>query len=853
MQNKSFRSSSTSISTLQIKHPSHEEIINRLHTNIHLQVGRDFLPRGCNIVTRRPLILQLIKTAPTPGQYSEWGEFLHLPGKRYFDFDRIRQEIIAETERLLGPTKGISDQPIRLRIYSPNVLTMTLVDLPGLARVPVGDQPQDIESRLRKLILDYISAPSCIILAVSPANQDIASSDALDLARQADPEGVRTIGVLTKLDIMDRGTDAAAVLRNEVVPLRLGYVGVVLRSQEDIAERKSMAEARNAERAFFQSRPEYSSVLGSCSISILARTINGILVDTIRDMLPMLRSKLEEAIASRRRELRLYGDAAPGSTDAARGALLLSVLDSYSSRFSSMLDGQGEHLPITELAGGARIRHIFQQIFTAGLNELDPTAELTDEDVRTAIKNSGGIKGSLLIPEAPFELLVRRAIDRLLAPSLQCKEFVHAELLRIAAECVPPEVGRFPVLQTVLAEAVEEFINDGASPAEHMIRNLVACELSFINTSHPQFIGGNRAIAQVLERHSIHGADLSRDDHDMDGRILPRAGPRAPRAHPVVTSSLEPHGLAAAAKLNTVPRRTGMEPEVFHPSELLFNARRREAACVTPVPPGAAPHDGDGDGDAPSKGWFSNWFAHRGGGDDPAGINLGSSSDQANEVSPTASVLKRPPPTLRVPEAVSDQEEVQVEVTRVLVDSYFDIVRKNLQDSVPKALMHFLVNHVRRGLQQHLIRRLYKEELFGDIMSEREDVASKRQQCQEALRALRHAQKALEVLPSELAGRASSSGARWNFRQVLSAPNSVDGDEIVDDRTAMSAHHRRRQTKHVSSDGTASNGHQESIGEGKRPHSSPLRSGLKANAAAVSKQQKASMLMLSGNENVKRV
>jgi len=101
---------------------------------------------------------------------------------------------VAETDRLLGPNKGVSDQPIRLKIFSPNVLTMTLVDLPGITRVPVGDQPADIEARLRRLILEYIAAPSCIILAVTPANQDLASSDALDLARQADPEGVRTIG-----------------------------------------------------------------------------------------------------------------------------------------------------------------------------------------------------------------------------------------------------------------------------------------------------------------------------------------------------------------------------------------------------------------------------------------------------------------------------------------------------------------------------------------------------------------------------------------------------------------------------------------------------------------------------------
>ena len=76
--------------------------------------------------------------------------------------------------------------------------------------------------------------------------------------------------------------------------------------------------------------------------------------------------------------------------------------------------------------------------------------DLTDEDIRTAIKNSGGVRGSLLIPDAPFELLVRRSISRLLTPCLQCKDFVHAELLRIAGQCAPPDIARFPALQVGL-------------------------------------------------------------------------------------------------------------------------------------------------------------------------------------------------------------------------------------------------------------------------------------------------------------------------------------------------------------------------------------------------------------------
>lgn len=720
-------------------------------------VGRDFLPRGSNIVTRRPLILQLIKTQPAAGQYAEWGEFLHAPGKRFYDFDRIRQEILVDTERVVGSNKGISEKPIRLKVYSPNVLTMTLVDLPGITRVPVGDQPTDIESRLRAMILDYIKAPSCLILAVSPANQDIVNSDAVDMARQVDPQGRRTIGVLTKLDIMDRGTDAVSVLKNETVPLQLGFVGVVLRSQEDIANRRSMADARNAERAFFETHPEYLEVASQCGVGHLARVLNTLLVEHIRGLLPSLRHKIEDAVGSRRRELTMYGDAPPGNSSAARGGLLLTILDAYASRFSAMLDGRSEHMPVSELAGGARIRHIFQEIFNDGLEELDPTSELTDDDVRTAIKNSGGIKGSLLIPEAPFELLVRRAIERLMPPALQCKDFVHTELLRIASQCAPPEVKRFQILGSLLSEAVEEFISAGTSPAEMMIRNLVSCELAYINTSHPQFIGGNRAIAQVLERRGIaSSSDEEAGPATANGRD---AGvPHKSKSTSALPSSAAPGqrgGLAAAAKAAL----RGVEPELFNPEDLLVATTSGSDTDRAPAAAAEASSSGRqglvnlpaGTSDAVNKGsWFANWF--------------GRNADDPSE--PDEGALPKPPPTLRVPKAVSDQEGVQVEVTRLLVASYFDIVRKNLQDTVPKALMHFMVNAVQRGLQQHLIRKLYREELFEAIMEERQDIAAKRSQCQEALRALRAAQGTLEGLPAELLGRVNQSG-RWSFKQVL--------------------------------------------------------------------------------------
>ncbi|KAJ2461456.1 vacuolar protein sorting-associated protein 1, partial [Coemansia sp. RSA 2424] len=192
-------------------------------------VGRDFLPRGTGIVTRRPLVLQLInrpaQSAPKEnGDVSEmkgegkwqnpdeWGEFLHLPGKKFFNFDEIRQEIVQDTDRKTGKNLGISPVPINLRVFSPNVLTLTLVDLPGLTKVPVGDQPKDIERQIREMIMTYITKPNAIILAVTAANTDLANSDGLKLARDVDPDGTRTIGVLTKVDLMDKGTDVIDIL-----------------------------------------------------------------------------------------------------------------------------------------------------------------------------------------------------------------------------------------------------------------------------------------------------------------------------------------------------------------------------------------------------------------------------------------------------------------------------------------------------------------------------------------------------------------------------------------------------------------------------------------------------------------
>jgi GTPase SAR1 family protein len=153
-------------------------------------VGRSYLPRGVGIVTCRPLILQLYNTRSSglaseddedgenldPNDYNsnksnshnnntldsqaKWGEFLHMPGRKFHSFTQIWTEIIKETDRLMGSNKGISNTPIQLKIFSPNVMSLTLVDLPGMTKVPVGDQPENIEEQIHEMLLQHISNPN---------------------------------------------------------------------------------------------------------------------------------------------------------------------------------------------------------------------------------------------------------------------------------------------------------------------------------------------------------------------------------------------------------------------------------------------------------------------------------------------------------------------------------------------------------------------------------------------------------------------------------------------------------------------------------------------------------------------
>ncbi|KAL5214705.1 hypothetical protein ABZP36_003857 [Zizania latifolia] len=661
-------------------------------------VGRDFLPRGPNICTRRPLVLQLVRhSAP-----EEWGEFLHAPGRRFHDFEQIKREIQLETDKEAGGNKGVSEKQIRLKIFSPNVLDITLVDLPGITRVPVGDQPSDIESRIRAMIMQYIKHPSCVILAVSPANADLANSDALQLAKLADPDGLRTIGVITKLDIMDRGTDARNFLLGNVIPLKLGYVGVVNRSQEDINFNRSIKDALAFEEKFFMTLPAYHGVTHCCGVPQLAKKLNTILLKHITDMLPGLKSRINARLVAVAKEHAAYGDATEST--AGQGVKLLNILRKYCEAFSSMVEGKNK-VSTDELSGGARIHYIFQSIFVKSLEEVDPCKSITDEDICTAIQNSDGPKGAMFLPELPFEILVRKQISRLLDPSLQCAKFIYDELVKISHGCLTSELQKYPILKKRMSEAVSNFLRDGLRPAETMITHVIEMEMDYINTSHPNFVGGNKVV------------ELAKKE------VLP---PKAP------TSLMTPKdGTAISSDIQGTSERGQKSRAIF----------ARDATR------GAASNQGlRADADT-GTGAGRNQRGHS----LVAGGTSNKTVPRVHSLDTLFSIiqLREPPITLKTSENQPEQDVTEVAIVKLLVKSYYDIVRKSIEDAVPKAIMHFLVNHTKRELHNVLIRKLYRENLLDEMLRETDEVVIRRQHIQETLHVLEQAHRALEEFPHE--------------------------------------------------------------------------------------------------------
>ena len=302
-------------------------------------VGHEFLPKGSNMVTRRPIELTLVNT---PDAHAEYGEFPALGLGKITDFTQI-QRTLTDLNLAVPDSECVSDDPIQLRISSPNVPDLSLTDLPGYIQVVGHDQPPELKQKISDLCDKYIQAPN-IILAISAADVDLANSTSLRASRRIDPRGERTIGVVTKMDLVDpiRG---AAILSDKQYPLRLGYVGVVCKIPQQNNSLFSRGSAnitslitRN-ESAYFSSHPETFSPEAGLVVGTpnLRKKLMTVLETTMSASLATTAEAIHQELAEASYEFKVQYNERPLSAD----SYLAESLDAFKHSFKSFSDSFG--------------------------------------------------------------------------------------------------------------------------------------------------------------------------------------------------------------------------------------------------------------------------------------------------------------------------------------------------------------------------------------------------------------------------------------------------------------------------------------------------------------------------------
>jgi replication fork clamp-binding protein CrfC len=369
-----------------------------------------------------------------------------------------------------------------------------------LTKVPVGDQPKDIENQIRDMILRYITKPNSIILAVTSANTDLANSDGLKLAREVDPSGDRTIGVLTKIDLMDPGTDVMDILSGKIIPLRLGYCAVVNRGQRDIDTNKSISKALEAEKNFFETHIAYRSKSQYLGTPFLAKKLNSVLMHHIRTTMPQTKEKISSALAKYQQDLIELGDPIEESGQDS-STVILNIITEFCNEFRTVLEGNSKDLSSQELSGGARISYVLHETFGGAVKVCDPFDTVKETDIRTILYNSSGSAPALFVATVAFEIIVKQQIKRLEEPSVKCIGIIYDELLRILNYLLQKTTfKRFPTLKEKFYNVVVNYFKKCLVPTTKMATDIISAEACYVNTGHPDFISGHKAINIAQER-----------------------------------------------------------------------------------------------------------------------------------------------------------------------------------------------------------------------------------------------------------------------------------------------------------------------------------------------------------------
>uniref|UniRef100_A0A8C1VPY4 Uncharacterized protein n=1 Tax=Cyprinus carpio TaxID=7962 RepID=A0A8C1VPY4_CYPCA len=435
------------------------------------------LPRGSGIVTRCPLELKMIRTKDE----EKWQGRISYLGKEE-DIDdpaEVEKKIREAQDEMAGPGVGISNELISLQIISASVPDLTLIDLPGIARVAVKGQPENIGDQIKRLIRQFVTKQETINLVVVPCNVDIATTEALQMAQEEDPEGERTLGILTKPDLVDKGTEETVVdiVHNEIIHLTKGYMIVRCRGQKEILDQVTLNEATVTEKAFFQDHPHFSKLYeeGFATIPKLAEKLTIELVHHIQRSLPRLEEQIETKLAETQKELEKYGNGPP-SDPAERLSFFIDKVTAFTQDMFNLTTGEE-----VKCASDLLIFPELRDVFAKWNSFLDRLGVSFNKKIE---KQVGDYEAKYRGRELPgfinyktFEGMVREQMKLLEEPALKMLKTVSDVVRKKFIQLAQFSFVGFPNLLKIAKTKIEAIKQDKESQAESMLRTQFKMEL----------------------------------------------------------------------------------------------------------------------------------------------------------------------------------------------------------------------------------------------------------------------------------------------------------------------------------------------------------------------------------------
>ncbi|CAI5480041.1 unnamed protein product [Closterium sp. Yama58-4] len=469
------------------------------------------LPRGNGIVTRVPLILRLQSCTSKDGEITI--EYNNPSSGKIFkilpDEESIQEEISKATVTLAGSRKGVMDRPITLQVKRSGLPDLTLVDLPGITRVPVDDQPKDIYNQVKKMIMQYITPEESVILNVLAAEVDFSTCESIVMSQEVDQDGDRTLAVVTKVDRAPDGLYEK--IQGNSVRIGLGYVCVRNKTDADA----SHAAARLAETDFFDRHPELSRIeTDSRGIPALAQRLSEIQAKRVAESIPRIRQSIQKTLIATEEELQKIPLAA--NSDGAALAMISSTIQRRRDFMTGLIGGRyGQLQGDISMHYAARLNEKFNE-YEALMRKILPDflGKKYTERCRDALKEVAGVSLPNMLDQAVLSQLVQELIDSIEGPSLMLVEDCFSYAADVQKAVITKTCSGYPNLENAAQLQALMALKKAKDSSIEMTKNLLLKERRVIFTLNHYYMDTVSKIHQSIAKYK---ADRYGNTPSIDG------------------------------------------------------------------------------------------------------------------------------------------------------------------------------------------------------------------------------------------------------------------------------------------------------------------------------------------------